>query len=63
MSRKYLGKYFKEEKSFFKNKVVIGDFMVTADSFAEAQQRLYERMNEFKDIKVWFITPLYKGAD
>lgn len=60
MPRKYLGKYFKEEKSFLKNKVVVGDFMVTADSFDEAQQRLCERMGEFKDIKAWFIIPLWR---
>ena len=60
MSRKYLGKYLKEEKGFFKNKVVISNLMITADSFVEAQQRLCERMSEFKDIKVWFITPLWR---
>ena len=60
MARKYLGRYFKEEKGIFKNKFVYGDLVVTADSFAEAQQNLCARMGDFKDIKVWFITPLWR---
>lgn len=63
MPRKYLGKYFKEEKGFLKNKIVVGNLLVIADSFVEAQQQLCERMSEFENIKYWLITPYWEKIE
>ena len=63
MARKYLGKYVKIEKGFFKDKCIHGDLMVTADSFAEAQSRMCESMKDYPDVKVWFISPMWRDFE
>ena len=63
MARKYLGKYVKIEKGLFKNKYICGDLMVAADSFVEAQNRMCESMKDYPDVKVWFITPMWRDGE
>lgn len=63
MARKYLGKYVKIEKRFFKDKYICGDLMITAESFAEAQSRLCESMKNYPDIRVWFISPVWRDFE
>lgn len=63
MARKYLGKYVKVEKGLFKDKYIHGDLMVTADSFAEAQSRMCEAMKAYPQVKVWFITPVWRDVE
>jgi hypothetical protein len=63
MARKYFGKYARIEKGFLKNKIVVGNLLVTADSFAEAQQQLCERISEFENIKYWLITPYWEEIE
>lgn len=55
---RYLGFYWKEEKKgFLKTKFKSGRLGVQADSFAEAQYRLCEKMAEY-GIKVALILPI-----
>ena len=63
MVRKYLGKYVKVEKGLFKDKYINGDLLVAADSFAEAQSRMCESMKDYPDVKVWFISPVWRNFE
>lgn len=55
---RYLGLYWKEEKKgFFKTELKGGRLGVQADSFAEAQHRLCEKMAEC-GMKVALILPI-----
>lgn len=56
--KKYLGFYWKEEKKgLFKTKLEGGRLGVKADSFAEAQHHLCEKMVDY-GIKVALILPI-----
>lgn len=63
MARKYLGKYIKIEKKIFKDKYIAGNLSVEADSFVEAQSQMCERMKDYPDIKVWFISPVWRDFE
>ena len=55
---RYLGLYWKEEKKgLFKTELKGGRLGVQADSFAEAQHRLCEKMAEY-GIKVALVLPI-----
>lgn len=62
--KKYLGFYYKEEKKgLFKNKKkAFGDLTVEADCFAEAQERISKRMNDY-GIDVAIIFPVWRTEE
>lgn len=59
--KKYLGFFYREKKEGFfkKKKSEFGDLTVEADCFAEAQENISKRMNEY-GIDVAIIFPVWR---